>query len=112
MHLNCTVKSGEDAIFFAKMKIFYKKSWVIMQHSIQEVKVNMAIPETNWLKWPKLALYLLCRQVRLINDKGQVSVALGMEPKLNARQACTLLTQLHYPATKTILREIYLNMWI
>lgn len=47
-----------------------------MQHSIQEVKVNMANPETNCLKW-------------LINDKGQVSVALGMEPKLNARQACT-----------------------
>lgn len=45
-----------------------------MQHSIQEVKVNMASPETNCLKWPKLALFLLCSQARLTNDKGQVSV--------------------------------------
>lgn len=65
----------------------------------------MANPETNCLKWPKLALFLLCSQVRLTNDKGQVSVALGKDPKLNALQACTL-TQLHYPATKTILRVL------
>lgn len=72
----------------------------------------MANPETDCLKWPKLALYLLCSQVRLTNDKGQVSVALGMDSKLNARQACTLLTQLHYPATKTILKVLCLDMWI
>lgn len=32
-----------------------------MQHSIQEVKVTMANPETNCLKWPRLALYYVVR---------------------------------------------------